>query len=238
MKHSVKGICLFLLMGLLAGCLYPQERRQQLDQLPQHIMRVQSAVEAYHKENKVLPYKYTEDEYKLTTKYLVNFQDLQSYLGNMPPSSFEQGGNFLYVLINVEKKPTVRLFDLRVNDEIGKVQQAVDRYRQEHGKVPGNGEVGAGFYSIDFHQLGMDAVTIPSPYSAETDLPLLVDGKGKVYVDYRMEAMKMIQQAKKKPEAGQDLRIWLAEGSFYVPAFSPPMKYEQGEPVFVSVASG
>lgn len=238
MKRFRKAICLFLLMGLLSGCLYPQERRQQLDQLPQHIMRVQSAVEAYYKENKVLPYKYTEDEYKLTTKYLVNFKELQGYLGDIPPTAFENGGNFLYVLIDVEKKPTVRLFDLRVNEEISKVQNVVNQYKQERGKVPGNEKVGPDLYTIDFDQLEMDPVTIPSPYSTEMNLPLLVDSKGKVYVDYRTEAMKMIQKAKQKPEAGQDLRVWLAEGSFYVPAFSPPMKYEHGDPLFIPVSSG
>lgn len=233
MKKSSAILVYFLLFSLLSGCLYPQEKRQQIDQLPQHMMRVQSAVEAYEKEHQVLPYLYTEEEYKLTTKYKVNFKELQAY-GDIPPTAFERGGNFLYVIIGVDTKPTVRVFDLRVNEEISKVQPYVTQYVKKYGEVPGKEPVGAGYYTIDFDKLKMDAAEIPSPYSTGTHLPLLVDQKGVVYVDYRSEVMKKMQATAAKPDAEQDLREWLAQDSFFVPAFSPVMKVENGDPVFVS----
>ncbi|MBA4495612.1 DUF3939 domain-containing protein [Paenactinomyces guangxiensis] len=235
MKRLIALMGLVLMMGLLSGCLYPQERRQHAEQLPQHIMNVQAAVDAYFKEHKELPYKYTENEHKLTTKYLVNFKTLQGYLNDIPPTAFEKGGNFLYVLINVEKKPTVRVYDLRVDGEISKVQPYVNRYVEEKGQIPRLDQVASGYYTINFDQLGVDPVTIPSPYSTDTQLPLLVDSQGKVYVDYRTEVMKKIQGSQKKPEAGQDVREWLAQDSFFVPAFSPAMKMEEGDPVFAPV---
>jgi hypothetical protein len=218
---------------LLSGCMYPQERREQLDKLGEHIATVQSAVMAYQRDHKWLPYRYTDDENKLTTKYKVNFQELQGgYLAAIPPSAFEQGGPFIYVLINVEKKPTVRLFDLRVNDEVEKVQPYVIGYYSKYKKWPFGQKISPHFYAIDYEKLGIDPVMIPSPYS-DTKLPLILDDRGMIYIDYRTEVMKKWQMSKSKPDPNEDLRLWLAEDSFYVPAFSPVMKMRNNEPVFL-----
>jgi hypothetical protein len=173
-----------------------------------------------------------EDEWKLTTRYSVDFRQLGGYVGEIPPSAFEKGGNFMYVLVNVEKKPTVRLFDLRVNDLVGRVQNEVLLHQKHHGNLPKGEPAGQGLYRVNFSALNMEPVTVPSPYSADTELELLMDEKGKVYVDYRMEAMKKWQTAEKKPGPDTDLRDWLSEESLFVPAFSPPMTFNGSEPVF------
>ena len=48
----------------------------------------------------------------------------------------------------------------------------------------------------------------------------MMDGEGKVMIDYRTEAMKMIQKAKEKPSENEELRIWMVKHSLFVPAFS------------------
>jgi hypothetical protein len=53
-----------------------------------------------------------------------------------------------------------------------------------------------------------------------------------VYVDYRSDAMQMLQSSKEKPADGSDLRLWMAKQSLFVPAFSPPMQLQKGDPVF------
>ena len=44
-----------LVLLLAAGCMYPEEERMQLDRLPEQVAQVQGAVDAYYRENRVLP---------------------------------------------------------------------------------------------------------------------------------------------------------------------------------------
>jgi hypothetical protein len=223
-----------LVLLLAAGCMYPEEERMQLDRLPEQVAQVQGAVDAYYRENRVLPYKYTEEDEKLTTKYKVNFEELKGILGNIPPSAFEKGGYFLFVLVDVEKDPKVRLFDLRVNDAVMKVQAEVNGYVKQHHSLPVKEKISGPFYTVDFQKLRMDPVEVPSPYSGE-NLPLVVDGQGKVFLDYRAEVMKKWQNAKEKPDEETDLRLWLSEDAIFVPAFSPQIQMEGNEPRLLPV---
>lgn len=227
-KHWLPGIFSVFLF-LVTGCMYPEEERMQLDRLPEQVAQVQGAVDAYYRENKVLPFKYTEENEKLTTKYKVNFEELKGVLGDIPPSSFEKGGYFLFVLVDVEKEPKVRLFDLRVNDAVMKVQSEVNGYLKQNQSLPKKDQINQHFYTIDYQKLRMDPVEIPSPYSQEK-LSLIINQKGKVYLDYRTEVMKKWQNAKEKPDEKNDLRLWLSEDSLFVPAFSPKIQMEGNEP--------
>lgn len=228
-------IAIFIMMiaALCVGCLYPEDRRQQLDRLDEHIAQVQNAVERYHQDQKVLPYRYTEEDEKLTTHYKVDFRQLQGYVGQIPPSAFEQGGYFIYVLVDVEENPTVKLFDLRANETVEKVRLHVLGYYQRHKKWPRGQEVQPNFYQIDYQALKIDPVTIPSPYSVETEVPLLIDDQGRIWADYRIDVMKKWQAAKKKPGEQVDLRAWLAEDSHFIAAFSPVIQMQDGNPVLM-----
>lgn len=219
---------------LSAGCMYPDEQRMQMDRLPQQVAQVQSAVDAYFRQNKILPYTYTEEKQKLTTKYKVNFNELKGFLGEVPPSSFDKGGYFLFVLVDVEKDPTVRLFDLRANDAVSKIEPSIKGYVEHHQSLPEKTRINQYFYTIDYKKLKLEAVKIPSPYSQEK-LPLIMDQKGKVYIDYRREVMYKWQQAAQKPSEQTDLRLWLAKDSLYVPAFSPLIKMKGNEPQLLPV---
>ncbi|SFJ57737.1 hypothetical protein [Thermoflavimicrobium dichotomicum] len=236
MKRWFIGLIFVICTTILSGCLYPQEKRQQLDQLPTHIAQVQSAVDEYKKRNHMVPYRYKEDEIMLTTKYLVDFEALKGYGTGIPPTAFEKGGNYLYLYTDVEKKPTVRVMDLRIHEQIRIVQPLVQEYLKEKKQLPVKEKVDVQYATIDFNKLRINPVTIPSPYHAQTSLELLVDQKGRVFVDYRPEVMQMIQEAKNKPSENQDLRTWVSLQSFFVPAYSPPMKYKNNEPVLEVVA--
>lgn len=231
MKRTIKCLLVLLLLFMSVGCMYPQEARQQLDQLPVHIMQVQSSVDTYYKNNKILPYRYQEDERKFTSKYLVDFQKVSGANG-IPPSAYEKGGHFLYVLVDVVNKPTVRLFDLRVANQIGKVESAIRAYKESKGQWPFGKKVDAKHYTVDYQKIGEEEPLIPSPFDAQENLTLILNDQGHVYLDYRMAAMKMIQESSHKPSEGTDLRLWLAQKSLYVPAFSLPMKWKNGEPVW------
>ena len=231
-KRMGRLLFVALLCLCCVGCLYPQERRQQLDQLPEHINRVQTGVNTYMQTHRMPPYIYKEDERQFTTHYLVDFRALQTTGTNIPPSAFEQGGNFLYVMINVDKKPIVRLYDLRVQEKVSEVEADIRSYRAANMQLPLGKPMGQGFYSIDFQRLHEEPVRIPSPYDRQSRLELMIDRQGKVYIDYRAEAMKQIQRIANKPAEGADLRLWLGQQSFYVPAYSPPMIWKNGEPVW------
>lgn len=227
-RHLFLGLILGVLC-LLSGCMYPNELRQQVDELPLHIERVQSAVVSYQQDKKILPYKYKEEERIFTSKYLVDFQAISGRT-EIPPTAFERGGSYLYVLTDVEKKPTVRVFDLRLNDQVRTVAERVGIYYQEHKTYPFGTRVSTSLYEIDFKKLGGETTTIKSPYHSDLELPFLISQKGVLYLDYRMDYMRFIQSAKEKPVVGSDLRHWVHSISLQVPAYSPVTIWNGKEP--------
>lgn len=209
---------------LLTGCMYPSEERQQLADVDTHLARVQAQAEQLFQQNKTLPYTYTQDERKFTSHYLVNVRELPE----IPPTAYEKGGNFYYVFVGAEgNNPFVRLFDLRLNDEVERVQQAVQWYLSKNKRLPTTGQAIDGYYNIDLAAVKMEHIKIPSPYYGDAQLPILLDKKGTVYLDYRGDALRMMQEAKQKPAAGEDLRVFLAKNSRFVPAFSPKLYFKQ-----------
>lgn len=223
-----KRIPFFFALFLLAGCMYPNELRQQASDLPMHIAQVQSAVEMYEQQQKILPFIYKEEERKLTTKYLVDFQSLGGYGANIPPTAFENGGYYLYVLTDLEKKPLVRAYDLRVGDEITRLEMAIRAKKAKDGKLPIKGK-GEHYHEIDFDALRMDPLTIPSPFHIQQELPVVMDDQGLVYVDYRTDVVQYLQEGKEKPEKGEDLRHWLSRQGLFVPAYAAPMVMEENK---------
>jgi hypothetical protein len=217
----------FLFIGIvvmLTGCMYPSEERQQLANVDTHLARVQAQSEQLLQQTKTLPYTYTQDERKFTSHYLVNVKQLPE----IPPTAYEKGGNFYYVFVGAEgNNPFVRLFDLRLNDEVERVQQAVQWYFSKYKRFPTTGKAVDGYYNINLAAVKMEKIKIPSPYYGDSQLPILLDEKGMVYLDYRGDALRMIQEAALKPPAGEDLRVFLAKNSRFVPAFSPHLYLQQ-----------
>ncbi|MCS1350972.1 hypothetical protein [Mechercharimyces sp. CAU 1602] len=224
-------VVLFPLLMLVSGCGNPTNWANNNEgDLLQHVGRVQSEVDAYLDQNDGrLPIRSGGEQKPLYQKYVINFHEL----GSKPPSSgYEQGGHYLFVLVD-EKDPTVKLFDVRVSQSVASVQMAVNRYLNDKRELPKNEEVSSGFYRVDFSKLNMEPVTVPSSYSGEIQLPLVMDKSGGIFVDYRMDVMQIIQQQKEKIQEGTDARELLLESSIYVPAHSPPTIFRDGDPVFV-----
>lgn len=218
-----KYIFLLLSLLVLGGCFYPAERRQQVSDLPTHIAQVQSAVELYQQQNQFLPYLYKEEDRKLTTKYLVDLKAVSGYGAAIPPTAFEKGGNFLYVLTDLERKPLVRVYDLRVGDEMDKLETAIRTYQKTNGKLPIQ-QQGEHYHQIDFAALHMDPIYIPSPYHVGMKLPVIMDDQGRVYVDYRTDIARFLQEKKEPPAPDEDLRLWLSRIGPFVPAYSAPVQ--------------
>src|SRR5690606_20305838 len=232
--------CIPVLLLLTGGCMYPDDKRQQLDRLPEHVAMVQSAADQFWEQNKRFPIKEAPVQAGTSPygRYVIDFSKLEGYIGQIPPSSFEKGGHFLYVLVALEDRMQVKLVDLRVTDRLRDLQVAVDGYREKRKRLPAAESVGEGFDSIDFQGMGLEEETIPSPYTVGLSLPLVMDRQGKLYVDYRPEILRMMQEGKRKKDQAEDLRKWLLRDSLFVPARSPEIRLEDGEPVLVEEEAG
>jgi hypothetical protein len=220
--------CLFI----LTACMYPTEERQQLGDVGNHVSRVQAQSEQYLQQHKTLPYKYSAEDRKFTSHYLVDF----TLMPEIPMTAYEKGGNFLYVYIGAEgNQPLVRLFDLRVNNEVEKVQLAVNHYKAKNKSLPFKAKGPDGFFEVDLEKLHLSDIKIPSPYFSDAQLPFLMDKNGRIFLDYRGDVTRLMQTVKQKPSAEEDLRLYMAKNSLFVPAFCPPLKLgNKGALLFVS----
>lgn len=223
-----------LAMLMLSGCLYPQDRLSGgMEALPGHVEEVQHAVDRFVEENSVLPIKTVEADTPQDRKYVIDFSRLTPvYLAHVPPSAFEEGGSFMYVLIDVEDAPKVKVFDLRVSEELRPVQSEINAYTAKHGTYPRGDEIAPGVFALNEALLRHAGVTVPSPYYPENRLPLVMGSDGTVYVDYRKDLMRILQESGEVPSETEDIRSLLTADSLFVPAHSLPYRYDAGDAVF------
>jgi hypothetical protein len=232
-----KAILAIVMLVILSGCFYPSEQRVE-NQLPvEDYMRVvQRGVDQFKEERGIIPIKTKPNDTDIFEKYMINFSQLvPKYFPSVPPNAFEQGGEYLYVLVDVESpQPLVRLLDLVTVQTVGDVQQGVELYRSRNGEYPFEQEVDPGFYTIDFKKVKVKETQVRSPYSNQF-LPLLLHESGQVIVDYRMEIMRQLNRiGLDQISPDEDLRRILYDNSFYVPARSVPYQLTDGEPMPVS----
>ncbi|GAA4709137.1 hypothetical protein [Brevibacillus fulvus] len=228
----------FLYLGMLAclsllfsGCMYPKERRAE-NQVPSsfYLEATQKAVEQYQTETGVLPIVTKPLDTPIFEKYELDFSRLMpKYLPDAPANSFERGGVYKYVLIDPETKPTVRLINLSVVSKVADVQQAVDRYLANRGKLPIGEDIGNGYFRIDFDAIGMDEVQVPSMASNQL-LPLIVNAKGEVGIDYAADIAVILRNSKAEVPPNTDPRYVAARESMFVPAKSFPYEMVKDEP--------
>ena len=222
-----------ILFALLAGCMYPDELRQE-NQIPpgEWIGVVQRAVEQFQKDTGVLPLKTRPADTPIYEKYVIDFGKLLgTYLGTLPANAFENGGNYLYVLVTPQTLPQVKLLDLPVLQRIGDVQKEVDQYRLSKGKLPLGEPVAPHFYVLDFGQLNMEPVQVKSFYSG-LFLTLIVHESGTVAIDYAPDIMKALSsKGENLIDPKKDLRELLVEQSYFVPVRSFPYYLKNNEPL-------
>lgn len=224
-----------LILVILSGCLYPNERRAE-NQIPypDQIQAVQQAVEQFQQDTGVLPILTREMGTPIYQKYPVDFNQLiPRYLQQAPGNSFENGGIFQYVLVNVEEKPEVKLLNLTTMSEIREFQMRVREYEKKNQLAPIDEMVDTGLFTLQFEKLGYkEQPKVKSPYY-DTSLPLLIDNNGQVYIDYRIDLNIALNEFEHSFQPGDDVREILVENSPIVPAFSIPYTIdENGEPIY------
>lgn len=222
---------LFLLLG---GCMYPNELRKE-NQVPpgEYILLVQNAVDTFREKTGVLPIKNSEMDTPIYEKYVIDFKKLQErrLLGTIPANAFERGGSYLYVLINPETKPEVKLMDLAAFQQTVDLQKKVQDYQNSHnGELPSGEQAAEHFYWIDYGKLNMKVQQVKSVYSRQL-LNFIMSDKGDVAIDYGPELTALLQKKTLAPDPKEDLRALLVKESYFVPVRSYPYYFLHNEPV-------
>ncbi|MEX2105012.1 MAG: hypothetical protein WD907_06775, partial [Bacilli bacterium] len=196
-----------------------------------YVNGVQMAIDQFKTDTGVLPIKNSEESTPIFEKYPINFEGLvPRYLSEIPENAFSKGGHHIYVLVDVETNPTVKLIELHVSKNVNSVQQKVNQYRLDHeNKLPILEKVTEGVWKIDYKAMMSDVASARSPYSSQS-LPLILTSEGKVLVDYSLDIYLKLNERKTNAEG--DLRQILVSESFFVPVHSLPYKTVDGEPVF------
>jgi hypothetical protein len=229
-------LILMLVITVVTGCMYPQEMRKENQVAAgEYVIVVQNAVDQFHAKTGVLPIKNSVQATPLYEKYPIDFKKLKErgLLGNVPVNAFENGGTAIYVLVDVETKPTVKMMDLTSYQQTVEAQKLVDEYRSKNnGQLPKGETVGPACYRIDFAKMNQQPMHVQSMYTRQVNLPLLMDESGQVAIDYSEELMRLIDKKSLGSglTANQDLRELLVKESFYVPARSFSYRWINGQP--------
>ncbi|MDQ0337665.1 hypothetical protein J2S00_000435 [Caldalkalibacillus uzonensis] len=234
---KVKYTWILLFVVLLSGCMYPYEHKvKQAPPHPQQMEAVQQSVNQFRAETGVLPIYTTEADTPIYHKYVIDFgQLIPRYMSEPPVHSYEGGGHYRYVLINVETEPEVKLIDLRLSQKVADLQRRVNYYLSRNPYLPIDQMLEGGYFTLDYKKLGLKSPpTVESPYSQQS-LPLIVDQRGQVGIDYRIDLYQALENRDDvhQLQEGEDIRFVLTDISPFVPAHSFPYTLEDGEPVFI-----
>lgn len=235
-KYQGLLILLLLLSGLLSGCLYPQERKLE-NQVPSgfYLEATQKAIDQYRADTDILPLVTKPLDTPIFEKYEIDFPRLMpKYLPDAPANSFEKGGVYKYVLIDVESKPTVKLIHLGVVSKVADAQQAVNRYMQSRGELPKAKDLGNGYYTIDFGRVALKEIQVEG-ITGNQLLPLVMNKSGEVGIDYASDIAIILRNSKIKVPKNTDPRYVAARESMFVPVKSFPYQLVNGEPSLLPV---
>ncbi|WFA03494.1 MULTISPECIES: hypothetical protein [Bacillus] len=228
---------LLLTAILLSGCLYPEQKRAKNNVPYQHqLNEVQAAVDEFRKATGgLLPIKTKDMSIPIYQKYPIDFNRLSPrYLEEPPGTSYENGGEYVYVLVDVEKNPTVKLIDVKMSEAVKELKLRIEMYKDQHRYPPYEKVVAKNLFTLDYQKLGLkEPPSVTSPVTGDS-LPLLVDQKGDIQVDYRMDLAKLLKKSKKALKPGDEIQDVMWKETPFVPAFS--VKYsvnDKQEPVFL-----
>lgn len=238
-KNVALLIVLSLLMFLLTSCLYPDEQRANHRlSAEDSVMLVQSAVDRYQADRTLLPIKNFEMNTPLYERYQIDLSQLikLQYLSSIPVQAFENGGSSIFVLVDAEDDPTVKLMDIVTIQTTGEIEEAVREFMQKNnGQVPAKKADTNGWYPLDLTAIKQEKKTLKSVFSGE-NTSWLVDVNGQVVVDYSLDLMMLIDREQLADEltADLDLRSVLVDHAFYVPVKSAPYYWDGDAPVISS----
>lgn len=236
MNKKLVFTCISLIIVLtLSGCMYPQSKKiENQTSYDDQIQIVQNAVDQFRKDsNGLLPIKNQDTTVATYQKYPIDFNRLEKYLSEPPGNSYESGGVFQYVLIDVETEPKVKIFDLRIAQTIQDYQLRLSIYRDKNKYPPFKEQLHTNVYTLDYKKIGFkEQPVVNSPYS-QLDLSIVIDSKGELLVDYTPDLIKALE-GNKTLKNGDDIRAILTENSPFVPAFSLPYTIDENyRPVFM-----
>lgn len=224
---------LLLAVLLLPGCVYGDRiKKEGAPASGEYLALVQSAMEQYRAKTGILPIRNKDAVTSEYERYLIDFKKLQDarMLTTVPVNAFENGGTALYVVARTDTEPVVKLLDLVSYQQIVELQQEVDRYKSGNkGMLPKGEAVSEGFWLPDYSLLNRKAMEIRSPYSV-TKLYPIMDGSGRVGIDYAPEILKIVQKRGLKPDSTRDLRELLLDEGHFVPAATFPYRWSGQAP--------
>ncbi|WP_257347714.1 hypothetical protein [Pseudalkalibacillus decolorationis] len=235
MKRLLLSMLITGLTVVLTGCLYPDERLEK-NRIPyeDQLQSVEEAVINFRKDTGVLPIENRDMKTSIYIKYPIDFGKLiPRYLPEPPGNSFQNGGVFQYVLIDVEKDPKVKLVDLETVEKVKDYRMKIRLYLEKHDFVPFEDVLANKRYTLNYTKLGYEEQPfVKSPFTGN-NLPLIVDEQNHVYIDYSMDLYQALQNTSHDYQKGDDIRDILMKDSMFVPAFSVPYTVKNGEPVFL-----
>lgn len=218
----------------LTGCMYPEEKLVQ-NQVPykDQLDSVQSAVDQFKEANGgILPIKTKDAQTPIYQKYPIDFNKIvPKYLSEPPGNTYENGGLFQYVLVDVEENPTVKLLDLRMAETIREIKMRINA----SGYPPFKDQIADNIYTLDFKKIGYKEEPVAvSPYTNQ-NLHFIISTDGEIFIDYRSDLYQAIKASKLDLKEGEDIRHILVNESMFVPAYSLPYTIDKSanEPIFL-----
>lgn len=233
----IKYIIPILAFLLLTGCLYPDsEKGENQVSNEAQLEAVQTAVDQYREDkNGLVPIRTKPSDTPIFEKYLIDFAALinANAIAEIPGNSFESGGHYQYILLTPDEDPTVKVIDLRITETLRSVNIRLDAFRQKNTYPAFGDKLEEGIYLIDHEKLGLDGpATVVSPYSKE-NLPIIMDVHGNLFVDYRIDLIKALDEYDHNYQEGDDIRYLLTDHYPFAPAYALPYTIKDGEPVLV-----
>lgn len=237
MKVTLQLLIIVFSLSLLTGCLYPKEKLAE-NQIPyeDQIAAVQRAVDQFQEDTGgLLPIKTRDMETPIYQKYPIDFTRLSpKYIAEPPGNAYETGGVYLYVLVNAETNPTVKLLDVRISEELSELNLRVQMYRSSNGYAPFKEQLETNIFTLDYAKLGLkEEPFVVSPFTGK-NLPLLITNTNEIFVDYRMDLYEYLTKYEHTYKTGDDIRDLLVENSMFVPTNSRAITIDdENEPIFL-----
>ncbi|RPF55762.1 hypothetical protein [Aquisalibacillus elongatus] len=229
---KLKLVFIIFITLILSACLYPEERK--MENTPtndEQLEEVQQAVLEYRERHTgLLPIKNSDENTPFYIKYAIDFKTLQdeNILGQPPSNSYENGGQYSYVIIDPEDDTEVKVSDVRVNQDLRSINYEINLYRNKAIVPPYGKKINQDYFEINLDKMNIDEpFTVVSPYS-NRELEVIIDHEGQPLVDYRPDVYQMLEEEDISQYEG-DLRELLVEQHPIVPTYSPPMVLEDGE---------
>jgi len=223
---------------MLTGCFYPKDQLKENQTNPEEFITVvQGAVDKFREmKGGLLPIQNSTMETPIYEKYKVDFKKLKEYrlLTTVPANAFENGGSYIYVIVNPEKDPKIKLIDVAAYQAVNQTQQIVSKYIvNTNGKLPQGQELSKGIAVLDWEGIKEAKPTAQSTYNRMNEISYLLQDTGVVTIDYSFDLMKLIdsKSLQNKLTAAEDLRELLIANTPFMPIHSVPYHWIDGRPV-------